>query len=419
MNANTRRILIYLIGLSLLITTAVAVSLVYNVRANDARYEQLAQEIGRTFFKELVIVRRWNANLGGIYAPMTDKLQPNPYLEDPQRDLTAMNGLKLTKINPAFMTRLLSEMPQHATEGIRFHITSLNPLNPRNAPDAWERRALESFERGTEEKFATVDEPSGRALRFMGRLLTEESCMKCHAQQGYQVGEVRGGIRVSLPLASFDAAATHTRQNIVWMHGLFWLTTLSLLWGSGALLLRNVAQLEKLNDYMKGLNQQLESAALTDSLTGIPNRLYFDQQIDANLLAAQRYGVTFSIIMLDLDHFKRVNDQHGHATGDSVLREFSQIAKNQLRMTDQLARWGGEEFIIATPHTGLEQALTLAERIRSAVAAHDFAVVGSVTASMGVAEYRLGETPIALLERADDALYRAKAGGRNRIEPVA
>jgi diguanylate cyclase (GGDEF)-like protein len=416
MNANTRRILIYLIALSLLITTAVAFSLIYNVRANDARHGQLAQEIGRTFFKELVIVRRWNANLGGIYAPITDELQPNPYLDDPQRDLIATNGLKLTKINPAFMTRLLSEMPQHATEGIRFHITSLNPLNPHNEPDTWERRALEHFERGAEEQFSTVEEPQGRVLRFMGRLVTEKSCMTCHAQQGYRVGEVRGGIRVSLPLASFESAATLARQNIVWMHGLFWLTTLSLLWGSGALLLRNVAQLEKLNEYMKGLNQKLESAALTDSLTGIPNRLYFDQQIDANLRAAQRYGVTFSMIMLDLDHFKQVNDQYGHSVGDRVLQEFSQIAKNQLRQTDQLARWGGEEFIIATSHTGLNQALALAERIRGAVADHDFVRVGSVTASIGVAEYRPGETAIALLERVDGALYRAKDNGRNRVE---
>lgn len=420
MNANSRRILIYLIGLSLIITIAVTVSLLYNLRANNARYEQLAQEIGRTFFKELVIVRRWNAGLGGIYAPITDKLQPNPYLNDPHRNLTTIDGLKLTKINPAFMTRLLSEMPQHATEGIRFHITSLKPLNPHNAPDEWERHALESFERGAaEEQFAPVEEPQGRALRFMGRLVTEESCLQCHAQQGYRVGEVRGGIRVSLPLASFEAAAALARQDIVWMHGLFWLITLTLLWGSGILLLRNVAQLEKLNGYMKSLNQQLESVALTDSLTGIPNRLYFDQQIDANLMAAQRYGVTFSMIMLDLDHFKHVNDQYGHAIGDSVLREFSQIAKSQLRQTDQLARWGGEEFIIATPHTGLDQALTLAERIRNAVATHDFSEVGSVTASIGVAEYRPGETPIALLERTDGALYRAKAGGRNRVEQAA
>ncbi|MFZ1828984.1 MAG: diguanylate cyclase [Candidatus Competibacteraceae bacterium] len=419
MNANTRRILAYLIGLSLIITTAVVASLAYNLHANNTHHEQLALETGRIFFKEQVIIRRWNASLGGIYAPVTDTLQPNPYLDDPHRDLTTTNGLKLTKINPAFMTRLLSEMSEHTSEGINFHITSLKPLNPHNAPDEWERRALENFARGADEQFEVVEEPRGRILRFMGRLIAEKPCLKCHAHQGYQVGEVRGGIRVSLPLASFEIAAMHAQKNIYWMHGLFWLTTLTLLWSFGVLLLRNVAQLEKLNGDMKSLNQQLESAALTDSLTGIPNRLYFDQQIEANILTAQRYGITFSIVMLDLDHFKQVNDQYGHTAGDRVLQEFSKITKSQIRQTDQLARWGGEEFIIALPHTGPDQALTLAERVREAVAAHDFSVAGSLTTSIGVAGYRLNETPIALLERVDGALYRAKTEGRNRVERAA
>lgn len=416
MSVHSRRILLYLVGLSLIITAAVAVSLFYNVSANKDRYEELALETGRTLFRELVTVRRWNANLGGVYALVTDTLQPNPYLKDPQRDLTTTDGLKLTKINPSFMTRLISEMPEHTDENIDFHMTSLKPLNPQNAPDDWERRALEGLDKGAEERFTTVEGPQGRVLRFMGRLLVEKACLKCHEQQGYQVGQVRGGIRVSLPLASFEQAARYTGNTIYWMHGLFWLVTLTLLWGSGAVLMGNVGQLEKLNSYMKSLNQQLESAALTDSLTGIPNRLYFDQQLDANMMAAQRYGTPFSIIILDLDHFKQVNDQYGHPAGDRVLQEFSQVAKSEARLTDHLARWGGEEFAIALPHTGLDQALTLAERVRAKVASYAFSTVGSMTTSIGVAEYRPGETPIALLERVDQALYRAKAGGRNRVE---
>ncbi|MCC8998507.1 MAG: histidine kinase, partial [Candidatus Contendobacter sp.] len=108
MNSTTRRILLYLLLLSAIITVAAALSLVYNLNAITDHYQQLAQEMGRTFFKELVIVRRWNANLGGIYAPVTEQLQPNPYLDDPRRDLTTTDGQQLTKVNPAFMTRLLS-----------------------------------------------------------------------------------------------------------------------------------------------------------------------------------------------------------------------------------------------------------------------------------------------------------------------
>ncbi len=416
MNSTTRRILLYLILLSVIITVAAALSLAYNLNAITDHYQQLAQEMGRTFFKELVIVRRWNASLGGIYAPITDRLQPNPYLDDPHRDLTATDGQRLTKVNPAFMTRLLSEMPDHTAENIQFHITSLNPLNPHNAPDDWERVALQSFEHNAVEHFAVVEEPGGRFLRYMGRLVTEQACLICHAKQGYQLGNVRGGIRVSLPLAPFEAAAAGSRRQSYWVHGAFWLITLTLLWVGGILLLRNVAQLEGLNRYMKDLNKQLEGAALTDSLTGIPNRLYFDQQIEANMRSAQRYGMAFSLIMLDLDYFKQVNDHHGHTVGDRVLQEFGQIVKQQLRLTDQFARWGGEEFIIATPHTQLNDAMIVAERIRMAIAQYDFSTVGQVTASIGVIEYRAGETVITVLERVDNALYRAKANGRNRVE---
>ncbi len=416
MNSTTRRILLYLILISVIITVAAALSLAYNLNAITDHYQQLAQEMGRTFFKELVIVRRWNASLGGIYAPITDRLQPNPYLDDPHRDLTATDGQRLTKVNPAFMTRLLSEMPDHTAENIQFHITSLNPLNPHNAPDDWERVALQSFEHNAVEHFAVVEEPGGRFLRYMGRLVTEQACLICHAKQGYQLGNVRGGIRVSLPLAPFEAAAAGSRRQSYWVHGAFWLITLTLLWVGGILLLRNVAQLEGLNRYMKDLNKQLEGAALTDSLTGIPNRLYFDQQIEANMRSAQRYGMAFSLIMLDLDYFKQVNDHHGHTVGDRVLQEFGQIVKQQLRLTDQFARWGGEEFIIATPHTQLNDALIVAERIRMAIAQYDFSTVGQVTASIGVIEYRAGETVITVLERVDNALYRAKANGRNRVE---
>ncbi len=416
MNSTTRRILLYLLLLSAIITVAAALSLVYNLNAITDHYQQLAQEMGRTFFKELVIVRRWNANLGGIYAPVTEQLQPNPYLDDPRRDLTTTDGQQLTKVNPAFMTRLLSEMPDHTAANIQFHITSLKPLNPHNAPDDWERAALQSFEHNAVEHFAVVNEPGGQFLRYMGRLVTEQACLSCHAKQGYQLGDMRGGIRVSLPLAPFEAAAADSQRQSYWVHGAFWLITLTLLWVGGILLLRNVAQLEGLNRYMKDLNKQLEGAALTDSLTGIPNRLYFDQQIEANMRSAQRYGMAFSLIMLDLDYFKQVNDHHGHTVGDRVLQEFGEIVKQQLRLTDQFARWGGEEFIIAAPHTQLNDALIVAERIRVAIAQYDFSTVGQVTASIGVIEYRAGETVITVLERVDNALYRAKANGRNRVE---
>lgn len=118
--------------------------------------------------------------------------------------------------------------------------------------------------------------------------------------------------------------------------------------------------------------------------------------------------------MLDLDHFKDVNDTYGHAVGDQVLQEFTQLVQAELRQGDTLARWGGEEFTIAVPGTTLEAAIRLAERLRRAVETHEFPMVGNLTVSLGIAEYQAGDSALTLLERADVGLYQAKAGGRNR-----
>jgi diguanylate cyclase (GGDEF)-like protein/hemerythrin-like metal-binding protein len=123
--------------------------------------------------------------------------------------------------------------------------------------------------------------------------------------------------------------------------------------------------------------------------------------------------------MFDLDHFKRVNDTYGHGAGDAVLAGTAQTVRMHLRASDALIRWGGEEFLVMAPATQLEGAMGLAEKLRAAVAAIDFPGVGHVTMSLGVAEYAPGESLAEWIERTDQALYRAKAGGRNRTMPAA
>ena len=174
---------------------------VWNHRLIEEKNYNLAKGELEFFFKQIKITRSWNATHGGVYVPITDVTQPNPYLKDPNRDIETIDGLKLTKINPAFMTRQISEIHEKEYD-IYSHITSLNPIRPSNEPDDWEKAALISFERGATERFELIECESGNVFRFMAPLVTEISCLKCHEEQGYAVGDIRGGISVSIPACS-------------------------------------------------------------------------------------------------------------------------------------------------------------------------------------------------------------------------
>lgn len=173
------------------------------------------------------------------------------------------------------------------------------------------------------------------------------------------------------------------------------------------------------------LNVQLyaetQRMARTDPLTGLVNRRVFEERLDEEVHRAQRYAHPLSVVMADLDHFKRYNDTHGHQAGDVALQQLGEILQANVRETDLVARYGGEEFVILLPETSKAGALALAEKIRAAVEMHPFPYENShpsrrLTLCLGVAAYREGvEDSKALLRRADEALYQAKAGGRNRV----
>ncbi len=165
--------------------------------------------------------------------------------------------------------------------------------------------------------------------------------------------------------------------------------------------------------------RELLDLANLDPLTRALNRRKLAEVLADEAGRAGRYGSPLSAVLLDIDHFKAINDTHGHDAGDAVLVELAARIRAQLRKVDRLARFGGEEFVVVAPGIDLIQAAGLAERLRLAVAGEDFAVAGRVTASFGVSQYAPGEFPEAMLSRADKALYRAKDGGRNRVEREA
>lgn len=162
--------------------------------------------------------------------------------------------------------------------------------------------------------------------------------------------------------------------------------------------------------------RQLETQAYTDGLTGVCNRARLQGVLEAELHRARRHNLPLSIILGDIDHFKQVNDTHGHQVGDDVLKKFAKLLRENVRIEDVVARWGGEEFMIVSPLNDAYATGLLAEKLRRLIADETFAKVGHVTCSFGVTQARREDTVRTLTERADKALYQAKTGGRNRVE---
>lgn len=174
-------------------------------------------------------------------------------------------------------------------------------------------------------------------------------------------------------------------------------------------------ELEHRNRELRRYAQQIEELSLTDPLTGLPNRRRFDQFMAHHTDLAERHGNLLTVLMIDLDRFKVLNDAYGHQYGDEVLAKLAEVLMYPVRSTDVVARWGGEEFAVLAPETGMEGGFQLGKRLRQFVESTlSEEGYGHVTISVGVAERDRGESAEALIARADEALYHAKRGGRNR-----
>lgn len=202
--------LLFLFWLLIIISSAAV-----NVYLAKYHAESVALEQARTMFEHIVLTRNWNALHGGVYVPISETNQPNPHLKGDDRDLVTEDGTRLTKINPAYMTRQVAELAQQES-GVQFHITSLNLIRPQNAPTPWERAALERFELGEKE--------SGQFLyaehkyRYMAPLITTKACLTCHDEQGYKLGDIRGGISVTQPVEGILHNREHAIVNSVIVH---------------------------------------------------------------------------------------------------------------------------------------------------------------------------------------------------------
>lgn len=241
MKVKSARLIPYAWGLAglwvVMGTLIMAASLAWNIKRQENETIQLATIEARTVYEKDLTYHRWATQHNGLFVPITEKTQPNPYLRHiPGANITTTGGHKLTLVNPEYMIRQVYNMQSRDFEPIE-HITSLDPVRPENAADEWETRALESFEEGKNEAVSVESIGGGPYLRYMRPMVTEKGCLKCHAVQGYEVGDIRGGISVAIPLSplltiakahNFATSAAHITFWVLGVGGIllgtYWLT---------------------------------------------------------------------------------------------------------------------------------------------------------------------------------------------------
>lgn len=401
----------FIINISLIIVlflTGIFIGFVY--RTNQIISNQFITT-ARAHFNNIVLTRRWNANYGGVFIKKVKGVISNPYLENP--DIETTDGTIYTKKNPALMTREISEYAEKAGD-FKYHITSLLPLNPGNAADDFEANALKLFEEGDKEIFDTITKKEKTFFRYIAPLFVEKGCLGCHGAQGYKLGDVRGGISVTFDITNIKKEMAF---NKITFTALSIVTSLALLFIIFFLVSRLAKKLSEAYSV-------IEKMSITDELTQISNRRHFHTRLDEEIDRAIRYGHSLSLMLLDIDHFKKVNDVYGHVAGDYILFAIASIIKSNIRKVDIAARYGGEELAVILPETDENGAMISAEKLRESIEKYDFDIsdekVIHVTASFGVSSFQMvkdsvGDKAEQIIQLADDALYSAKESGRNRV----
>ncbi len=402
----------FIINISLtmvLIVLGIFIGLLYR---NRQLIHQVIFEQAKAHFNTIVKTRLWNSDHGGVYVEKKDGVKSNPYLKNP--DIKTTDGRIFTLRNPAIMTREISEY-FNRDGGLSLHITSLKLLNPANKPDEFETDSLKRFEKGEKETSLISYEKEKSYFRYMAPLIVDETCLKCHDTFNYKTGDVRGGISLKMDITGVENNLKLNRTIIILLSVITILTILFVFYSSVSKLFRE----------LNAANEKIQTLSRTDDLTNLYNRRFFFDKMHEEIQRAFRYKHSVSCIIMDLDHFKKINDTFGHLAGDSILRDVASIIRENCRKFDAAARFGGEELIIILPQTDLNNSVLVAEKIRGMVENHKTLIDGGkeigVTISLGAAAITphcndVETIGIELIKKADMALYNAKENGRNRVE---
>lgn len=212
----------YYVGVLLFITIIISVFVVFEIKTAKEHIEELAIIEAKSNFDKDVSFRNWIATHGGAYVPISKTTPPNPNLSHiAERDIITPSGKKLTLLNPAYMMRQLNEY-FYDSYGKYGNITSLKLLRAANKPDEWEEKALHQFEDGVKSILEFTDYYGVPYIRYMEPLITEEGCLKCHAHQGYKVGDIRGGIGVKIPITKYWKLGVEQRDKIITSFIIVW-----------------------------------------------------------------------------------------------------------------------------------------------------------------------------------------------------
>lgn len=334
----------------------------------------------------------------------------------------------------------------HAPDADTHQFAALNQRLPEDGTQAPDMQAQVALWKDSREPFLTAtvpllarSHPTDLGWHIVARQ-PEDSAHAAARQAMYKV--LAGGLAAALLAASIAwLVARRLSQDLkrlaraaTGIHGHGAAADIPLLDSSHevrglALALRHsISQLQSANEAMeqqvrertqqlRQANAELEHLVRSDPLTGLFNRRGFEFQLDFAMALARRSGRPLSVLVIDVDHFKRINDRHGHDAGDQVLRTLAQVFRQRLRESDVLARMGGEEFLVLLPDTTADAAVAIAEQLRELLAATPMAHQETVTASIGVATLRgVTDTAAAMLRRGDEALYEAKGAGRNNVQ---
>ncbi len=385
-------------------------SIYWNVQHSRDMVMNRALSHANTAIDKDMTYRHLVSSVGGVYIPVDRGIQPNPYLSHiPHRDVTTQEGRELTLVNSSYFTRLVHDSEASTfPNGVRGHVTSLHPLRPGNAPDEWERSALLAFAQGAQQWQGVSQVRGEQYFRLMRPRKVTAACLECHSQQGYALGDVLGGISVSVPLAPLLAESNSQIFQISLWHFILWL--------GGLLGLMSAYYL------LRKQEDQTRFAALHDVLTGLPNRALFMDRLGQRLESAKRHGHNGAVLFLDLDCFKTVNDSLGHGVGDKLLRRVGERLRRILRSEDTVARLGGDEFVVllAELDADTEKAVTEVQAIADKmleVLVRPYKISKHklfVPSSIGITLFSGNSKDICeVLQQADVAMYRAKKSGGN------
>lgn len=324
---------------------------------------------------------------------------------------------------PSFAAVTTMKYLQESYPGFKYQEVAINPTNPSNKAAGWALEVVNKLRHGEDkEVFVKTGQGATAALHYARPITVAASCLACHGQAsaaprtmvakygstngfGWQVGDVIGAQIVSVPASAALAEVRSTfGYYLAGAAGVVLSLFVALNWMLSSVLVKPI----------QSSQETLRRQAEEDPLTGVANRRSFNERLRLEAELAMHHRGPLSALMIDLDHFKKINDTHGHGVGDAVLKEVCQRINHKIRRHDLLGRLGGEEFAVILPQTDEAGALSLASSLLKAISDEAFDQVGTVTASIGLAQWEEGEDLDAFLGRVDAGLYAAKRSGRNR-----